>query len=131
MIRKDGMETWLAYPKYCPQTLGNSIYVGRTYSVIRDFHEYGSVQSEATYYHKFPIGQIQVIQQLMVTKMNVCPHPRAGCVVASIHHLGIYGLMIPVENLGVAAASTHDVNWVDSIKFQDVIGMCSMRDAMN
>eukprot|EP00971_Amphidinium_carterae_P078331 1549590-Amphidinium_carterae.1 len=89
------------------------------------------VQSEATYYHNFPIGQIKVIQQLMETKTSVCPHPRAGCVVASIHHLGIYVFMIPVENLGVAAASTHDVNWVDSIKVQDVIGVCSMCDAMN
>eukprot|EP00971_Amphidinium_carterae_P112258 2223684-Amphidinium_carterae.1 len=66
----------------------------------------------------------------MVTK-NVRPHIRAGCVVASINHLGIYGLMIPVENFGPAAASTHDTSWVDMIKNQDVIGMCSMREYMD
>eukprot|EP00971_Amphidinium_carterae_P158251 3137160-Amphidinium_carterae.2 len=77
------------------------------------------------------MGQVKVIQQLMVTKTNVSPHTRAGCVVASINHLGIYGLMNPVENLGSAAASTHDVNWVDAIKTQDVIGMRNTRDLMN
>eukprot|EP00971_Amphidinium_carterae_P049671 979103-Amphidinium_carterae.5 len=103
-------------------------------SLSSSLHDLGSVQADAVHYHRFPAGKIKVIQQLMVTKTNVCPHVKAGCVIASINHLGIYGLMIPVENLGsaaAAAASTQDTSWVEAIKNQDVIGMCSMRENMN
>eukprot|EP00971_Amphidinium_carterae_P035072 690214-Amphidinium_carterae.2 len=60
--------------KYFPQAHGHSIYVGRSYNIIRDFHDLGSVQADAVHYHRFPVGKIKVIQQLMVTKTNVCPH---------------------------------------------------------
>eukprot|EP00971_Amphidinium_carterae_P245449 4873929-Amphidinium_carterae.2 len=114
--------------KYLPQCLGHSIFAGRTYAVIKDFHDYVSIHAQATQYHKFPIGQVKVIQQLMVTKTNVCPHNFAGCIAASVNHLGIYALMIAVENLGPAAAATHDLSWVDELKKQDVISMCNVRD---
>eukprot|EP00971_Amphidinium_carterae_P247822 4921024-Amphidinium_carterae.1 len=63
----------------------------------------------------------------MVTKTNVSPHSRTGCVAASANHLGIYGLMLPVENLGPAA----QLGPVDEIRKQDVIAMCNVRDSMN
>eukprot|EP00971_Amphidinium_carterae_P011596 228217-Amphidinium_carterae.1 len=73
--------------KYLPQCNANAIYAGRTYPVVK------------------------VIQQLLVTKTNVCAQHHAGCVAASINHLG----MIPVEGLGRAVAATHDLNWVDEL----------------
>eukprot|EP00971_Amphidinium_carterae_P085263 1686734-Amphidinium_carterae.1 len=77
------------------QCNGNAIFAGRTYPVVK------------------------VIQQLMVTKTNVCSQHHAGCVAASINHLGIYALMIPIESLGRAVAATHDLNWVDELQNQD------------
>eukprot|EP00971_Amphidinium_carterae_P126974 2515720-Amphidinium_carterae.4 len=62
----------------------------------------------------------------MVTKTNVCPQNHPGCVAASVNHLGIYGLMIPVEALGPATMATHDLSWVDELKKQDVISMCNV-----
>eukprot|EP00971_Amphidinium_carterae_P199445 3958193-Amphidinium_carterae.2 len=85
----------------------------------------------AVHYHKFPMGQVKVIQQLMVTKTHVCANHHPGCVAASIHHLGIYALMIPVESLGRAVAATHDLSWVDELQQQDVISMCNVRESMN
>eukprot|EP00971_Amphidinium_carterae_P013706 270041-Amphidinium_carterae.1 len=66
----------------------------------------------------------------MVTKTNVCPPNHPG-IAASVNHLGIYGLMIPVESLGRAVAATHDLSWVDELKKQDVISMCNVREEMN
>eukprot|EP00971_Amphidinium_carterae_P023858 470479-Amphidinium_carterae.1 len=50
---------------------------------------------------------------------------------ASINHLGIYSLLIPVEGLGRAAAATNDLSWVEEIKNQDVISMCNVREAIS
>eukprot|EP00971_Amphidinium_carterae_P334253 6469413-Amphidinium_carterae.1 len=113
------------------QCLGSAIYAGRTYPVVKDFHDYNAVNSQAAQYHQFPIGQVKVIQQLLVTKTNVCAQHHAGCVAASINHLGIYALLIPVEGLGRAVAATHDVSWVDELAHQDVISMCNVREFMD
>eukprot|EP00971_Amphidinium_carterae_P023907 471329-Amphidinium_carterae.1 len=115
-----------------PQCNGNAIYAGRTYPVIKDFHDYGAVNAQATLYHRFPIGQVKVVQQLLVSKTNVCAQHHPGCVAASINHLGIYALPIPLEGMiGKTAVATQNVNWVDEISRQDVISMCNVRDAMN
>eukprot|EP00971_Amphidinium_carterae_P126975 2515720-Amphidinium_carterae.5 len=34
--------------KYLPQCNGNSIFAGRTYPVTKDFHDYGSLNAQAT-----------------------------------------------------------------------------------
>eukprot|EP00971_Amphidinium_carterae_P293969 5836286-Amphidinium_carterae.1 len=115
-----------------PQCNGNAIYAGRTYPAIKDFHDYGAVNAQATQYHRFPIGQVKVVQQLLVSKTNVCNQHHPGCVAASINHLGVYALLIPVDGLiGRTAAATHDVSWVDEMARQDVISMCNVRDHMN
>eukprot|EP00971_Amphidinium_carterae_P257321 5108142-Amphidinium_carterae.2 len=68
--------------KYHPQT-ANSIYVGRTYDVIRDFHEDGAAPgTHASRHYQLPLARLKMIQPLMVTKTNVCPHPKPGCVIA-------------------------------------------------
>eukprot|EP00971_Amphidinium_carterae_P231952 4603234-Amphidinium_carterae.1 len=82
-----------------PQCNGNAIYAGRTYPVIKDFHDYGAVNSQAAQYHRFPIGQVKIVQQLLVSKTNVCPQHHAGCVAASINHLGMYALLIPLDGM--------------------------------
>eukprot|EP00971_Amphidinium_carterae_P123942 2454772-Amphidinium_carterae.1 len=118
--------------KYLPQCNGNAIYAGRTYPAIKDFHDYGSVNAQATQYHRFPIGQVKVVQQLLVSKTNVCAQHHPGCVAASINHLGVYSLLIPVDGLiGRTAAAMHDVNWVKEMSRQDVISMCNVRELMN
>eukprot|EP00971_Amphidinium_carterae_P058819 1162889-Amphidinium_carterae.3 len=87
--------------KYHPQT-GNSVYIGRTYDTVRDFHEDGAGHmTNATLLHHLPLAHLKVIQQLMVTKMNVCPHPKAVCIVPLVDHLGVYGFIVPIENLAL------------------------------
>eukprot|EP00971_Amphidinium_carterae_P027964 550643-Amphidinium_carterae.1 len=99
--------------KYHPQT-GNSIYVGRTYDVIRDFHDDGAgPATHASSHYQLPLAKLKMIQQLMVTKTNVCPHTKAGRVVASVDHLGLYRVIVPIENLVTLAQYTNDNSWVE------------------
>eukprot|EP00971_Amphidinium_carterae_P351229 6491991-Amphidinium_carterae.1 len=118
--------------KYAPKCNGNAIYAGRTYAAVKDFHDFGAVNQQAAHYHSFPVGSVKVIQQLLVSKTNVCSQHHAGCVAASINHLGVYALLVPVEAMvGKAAAATHQVAWVEDLAIQDVISMCNVRETMN
>eukprot|EP00971_Amphidinium_carterae_P248243 4928380-Amphidinium_carterae.5 len=68
--------------------------------------------------HQLPLSKLKVIQEVMVTKTNVCPHPKAGCIIASVDHLGLYGLIIPIENLGTLAQYTNDNSWLKRFAMQ-------------
>eukprot|EP00971_Amphidinium_carterae_P152400 3020048-Amphidinium_carterae.1 len=106
--------------KYAPQCNGNAmieciaIYAGSTYAAVKDFHDFGAVNQQAAHYHRFSIGPVK------------------GCVAASINHLGIYALLLPVEAMvGKTASATQQVSWVDELAKQNVISMCNVQDTMN
>eukprot|EP00971_Amphidinium_carterae_P242177 4808738-Amphidinium_carterae.1 len=67
---------------------------------------------------QLPLSKLKVIQHVMVMKTNVCPHPKVGCIVASVDHLGLYGLIIPIENLGTLAQYTTTIRGLKKYAMQ-------------
>eukprot|EP00971_Amphidinium_carterae_P185465 3682330-Amphidinium_carterae.1 len=68
-----------------------------TYSVVRDDDGNNPCQASAHMKH-FPIGSINLIQQILLPNTNVCSHAKQGCVLASLDHLGIYGFILPIQS---------------------------------
>eukprot|EP00971_Amphidinium_carterae_P189084 3753777-Amphidinium_carterae.1 len=120
--------------KYFPQSEGrHGIYVGRAFSVVKDFHDDGNgpCQSSA-HQHNFPIGSMKITQQLVVTKAVVCPHGKQGCVLAGLDHLGIYSFMIMVDSVQTrhVNSASSSTAWVETARQMDVIAVSGVKPFM-